>query len=84
MKPSKVFTYSGAASILLVAYLFDHSSTPTLVASTWLVATLLFLLCCVLALAQHVYNVERTSRTQIRVPNVHYPHVAAFRKRAGM
>jgi hypothetical protein len=84
MKPSKVFTYSGAASILLVAYLFDHSTTPALVASTWLVATLLFLLCCVLAFAQYVYNMERTARTSGHTLTVHYPYVAAFRKRAGM
>lgn len=86
MKPSKIFAYSMCASILLVAYLFDHSPTPALVASTGLVAALLFLLCCVLAFAQYVYRLEQatTQRKRAAVEGTHYPHVAAFRERAGL
>lgn len=86
MKPSKVFSYSAMVSVLLVAYLFDHSTTPALVRSTWLVAALLSMLCCILPYAQHLYILEKAAARRFRANTftTHYPNVTAFRDRAGL
>lgn len=87
MKTSRVFVVSVVCSVLVSAYLFDHSPTPVLVQSASLVSVLLFMLSCLITYAVYVYRKYDApiyaQRRREQLLSQHYPHVAEFNRRTG-
>jgi hypothetical protein len=70
--------------MIFAGWLFDRSPTPELLRSAWLVTFLLLCLSILIAYAVKLFQGLNRQRASERMLETHYPHVAAFRKRANM